>query len=241
MTHFPKDRPAKIGGAYWAETYGDEILTGAEEYAMANPEQYEWEEGLLVGFGFDWHPEVDQLKDCDYVMPPVIMTSFVEQYRESGYDAKFLGTSAQLGFLDQIYKSNLWEELDGALFVATCRWWNEKGTLIDLTHQLLQENRSSQAEEIIRSGVGYQSVYGSVVILEILKNAVEEVGPENFNSQALYDATESFSYTIDGTNRESFSPTKRTSLNYMGLYEARAADKDIYRVLPEWYPIVYEP
>ncbi len=238
---FPKDRPAKIGGAYWAETFGDEILTGTEEYAHANPEQYEWVGGYLTDFGFNWDPEIHQLKDCDYLLPPVVMTSFVEQYRDAGYTAKFLGTSAQLGFLGQIHDSNLWDELDGALFVATCRWWNEEGEMIDLTHQLLQKEHASRADEIIQTGVGYQSVYGTAVMLEIIAKAVEVVGPENFTSQALYDAAESFSLSVDGTERDSFSSTKRTSLNYLGLYEASATEKNLVRVIPEWYPIVYEP
>ena len=90
-------------------------------------------------------------------------------------------------------------------------------------------------------GVGYLAVNGAVTLLEIIADAVEAVGPENFNSQALYDAAESFSHTVDGIEMDSFAPTKRTSLNYIGLYEARAAKKDIIRAIPEWYPIVYEP
>lgn len=90
-------------------------------------------------------------------------------------------------------------------------------------------------------GVGYLAVNGSVILLEIISDAVEAVGPENFDSQSLYAAAESFSYNVDGIERDSFSSTKRTSLNYVGLYEARATEKDIFRVIPDWYPIVYEP
>ena len=238
---FPADRPAIIGGAYWIETYGDGILSGAKEYALAHPEQYEWDGGYLIELGFNWDSEVEQLKRCDYVLPPVIMASFVQQYRNAGHQAKFLGTDAHLGFLDQINASDLWDELDGALFVRINRWWNEDDERVTLAKNLLRENHPDEAEEIIKMGVGYLAVNGAVVMFEIIADAVESVGPENFNSQALYDAAESFSYTVDGIERDSFSKTKRTSLNYMGLYEARAADKDIYRVLPEWYPIVYEP
>ncbi len=238
---FPKDRPALIGGAYWAETYGNGVLTAAKEYAKAHPDQYEWEEGYLAGFGFNWTTEVEGLKDCDYVLPPVIMTSFVDQYRSAGYTAKFLATEAQTGFLGQIDDSDLWDELDGTIFARTCRWWNEDDEMVDLTKMLLQKNHSGEAESIIRDGVGYLAVNGAVVLLNIISDTIEAVGPDNFNSQALYDTTESFSFTIDGIERDSFSKTKRTSLNYLGIYEARGAERNLFRVDPDWYPIIYEP
>ncbi|NQT73659.1 MAG: hypothetical protein HQ553_12960 [Chloroflexi bacterium] len=238
---FPKDRPAIIGGAYWAETHGSGILTGAQAYAEAHPDQYEWEAGYLVNFGFNWATEVEGLKDCDYVLPPVIMTYFVDQYRNAGYTAKFLATEAQLAFLDQIDESDLWDELDGAIFIRTSRWWNEDDEIVNLSKRLLQENHSGEAESIMRDGIGYLFVNGAVVLLNIISDTVEAVGPENFNSQALYDIAESFSFTIDGIERDSFSKTKRTSLNYLGIYEARGAEKNIFRSDPEWYPIIYEP
>lgn len=39
---FPRDRPAKIGGAFWNESYGTAILKGAEAYARSHPDQFEW-------------------------------------------------------------------------------------------------------------------------------------------------------------------------------------------------------
>lgn len=238
---FPKNRPALIGGAYWAETYGNGVLTAAKEYAEAHPDQYEWEAGYLASFGFNWATEVEGLKDCDYVLPPVIMTSFVDQYRSAGYTAKFLATEAQVGFFGQIDDSELWDELDGAIFVRACRWWNEDGEMVNLAKKLLQKNHSGEEESIIRDGVGYLAVNGAVVLLTIISDTIEAVGAENFTSQALYDITESFSFTIDGIERDSFSETKRTSLNYLGIYEARGTEQDIFRAEADWYPIIYEP
>lgn len=238
---FPKNRPASIGGAYWAETYGNGVLAAAKEYANAHPDQYEWEEGFLVNFGFNWATEVEELKDCDYVLPPVVMTSFIDQYRSAGHSAKFLATEAQVGFLGQVDDSDLWDELDGTIFVRACRWWNEDAEMVNLAKTLLQENHSGDEESIIRDGVGYLAVNGTVVLLTIISDTVEAVGAENFNSQALYDITESFSFTIDGIERDSFSKTKRTSLNYVGIYEAHGAERDIFRADPEYIPIIYEP
>ena len=78
-------------------------------------------------------------------------------------------------------------------------------------------------------------------MLSIIADAVETVGPENFNSQTLYEAAESFSMTVDGIPRYSFGKDKRWMIDMFGIYEARSADEDLFRIDPEWIPVVTEP
>jgi len=89
---FPPDRPARIGGAFWAGPYGESILDGAEDYSMAHPDQYEWVGGYTNYYSFNWDAEVEALKDCDYVFVPTPMHVFANAYRIAGYDAKFVGS-----------------------------------------------------------------------------------------------------------------------------------------------------
>ena len=234
--------PAKIGVAGWSDGFTDKFQIAMKQYVDAHPDQYEWVGGHLVPMStFTWGPEVDALKDCDYVVPPGIMFSFVKEYRAAGHTAKFIGGAPQAAFMGMIDDAALWDEIDGMLFFNVTRWWNEEGTIIDLTKELLHKNHPDSAERMMRSGNGYLAVANMVIVLELIKNAVETVGAENFSSQALYDAAGSYSLTVDGVERFSYNETKRGVTNYLGVYEARAADKNLFRVEPEWYPVVTGP
>ena len=238
---FPQDRPAKIGGAFWAESYGASILAGAKEYARDYPDQYDWEGSHLTDFiTFNWQAEVEKLRDCDYVIPPAPMTQFVKQYRDAGYTAKFIGYDAHLGFLGMVDAAGIWDEVDGMLFIKPGLWWNEEGEMINLCEELIHRYHSDKAEEIMGAGVGYQAAHGVYLMLELIADAVKAVGSEGFNSQAVYDAVQEFSIEVDGCEYN-FSETKRVATNCLAVYELQAAEKDVFKVDTEWIPAVASP
>lgn len=238
---FPADRPARIGGACWAEAYGQEMMAAAERYAKAHPDQYEWKGGFLSDFTFVWGSEVEALKDCDYVIPPVLLQNFVREYRTAGYTGKFICTDAHIAFIEQIKQMGLWDEIDKTLVVRPARWWNEEDPMVDLTIELLRTYREDKAEDIISSGVGYLSVKQICLMLELVAETVETVGAENFDSRALYDVAQSFSVTYDGIELDNYTETKRTSTNYLKIYEVSSAEGDLRAVGPEWVPLVLSP
>ena len=233
--------PAKIGGAGWDEVYTKEFFDAMKDYAEAHPEQFDYVGGYLTNFSFVWGSEVEALKDCDYVFPSTVLVSFVREYRNAGHEAKFIGTFTHAAFFGSLSDAKLWDEIDGMLFLGSTQWWNEEGTLIDLTKQLLYENHPDEAEDIIRGGVGYKAMGNVYQVLDIVRKAADTVGPKNLDSQAICDAAESYSLTVDGIPRFSFGETKRYSTNYYTVYEARAAEEDIFRIEPEWIPAVMEP
>ena len=240
---FPKDGPARIGGGSWLDGYGITWFSAAENYAEVHPDQFEWVEGYLNEFSFIWDVEIEGLKNCDYVFVPSPINNFVEGYRRAGYtQAKFLGSDVQTAFLGMVDKAELWNEIDGMIFSRPSRWYNEEGLIIDLTNKLLKEKHPNSADDIRRMGSGYiagQSIY---LMLEIIKDAVETVGPENFDSQALYDAAISFSFDLDGIEGfATFDETKRYVQNYYGIYEARVDGEDLFRADPEWHEQVITP
>jgi hypothetical protein len=128
------------------------------------------------------------------------------------------------------------------LLIRSSQWWNEESDIVNLTKALDQENHSGR-----EAGWGHWAYYEYLnvakvyVMLEIIKDAVASSGPEGFNSDVLYEAAQSFSLSTDGVERYSLNGTKRTAVNYVGVYEVRADEKDIFRVDPEWYPVVSEP
>ncbi|MCP4611569.1 MAG: ABC transporter substrate-binding protein [Planctomycetes bacterium] len=228
--------PAKIGGASWEDGYSDSFFDTVEEYAEVHPYQFEWTGGHLAPTGtFTWGPEVEALKNCDYVFSANPMITFVRELRNVGSTAKLIGTDIHAAFLGMISDADLWGEIDGMLFLRSSLWWNDEGTMIDLTKELLYKNHPDEAESIIRSGNGYTSVVTFIEMLNIIRDAVETVGAENFSSEALYEAAKSFSLTIDGVDRYSFDETKRTAINYYVMSEARGEEETIFKI-SDWIP-----
>ncbi len=90
-------------------------------------------------------------------------------------------------------------------------------------------------------GNGYMAADVENQMFEILASAVKTVGPENFDGRAILNAAESYSQTADGIVRASFSPDKRASVDFLGVYAADGAQKDLMRVDDVWYPVVREP
>jgi len=234
--------PAKIGGASWQDAYSGSFFDAAEEYIEVHPDQFEWAGGHLAPVGtFTWGPEVEALKYCDYVFSPNPMVTFVKELRNAESKAKLIGTDIHAAFLGMISDADLWDEIDGMLFIRSSLWWNDEGMMIDLTKEILYKNHADSAEKIKASGNGYTAIVTFYAMLSIIADAVGTVGPDNFDSQALYDAAQSFSLTIDGVKRYSFDETKRTATNYYVMSEARGAEKDIFRVNTEWIPMVVAP
>jgi len=240
---YGKKGPAKIGYADWDSGNAQQIEAAMEEYCQAHPDQFEWIGGHLPPVStFTWGPEVEALKDCDYVWTPAIMLNFVKEYRSAGHAAKLMGTDDHLAFIRMIDDANMWDEIDGMLFIKASRWWNDEGELIDQTKKTLFEKHPDSAEEIMRQGVGYIAMENLFMVVDIITRAVEAVGPENFDLEVLYEAAQSYAPTIEGIEGFwSFGADKRYANNYVAMYEARAANNNVFRIHTEWLPIALEP
>ncbi len=234
---FPQDRPARIGGASWNEPYTISLFDGAQKYCMENPDQFEWKGSYVTDFSFAWDDQVEALKDCDYIIPPQIMHIFARQYRDAGYSTKFIGFDGQSSFFNMIDKANVWDAIDGMLFFKTSLWWNDDGQEIEYTRNLLIENHPDNAEMVMRSGSGYLAIFPLKSMFSMIADTVEAKGNKEFNSQALYETALSFSFDV-GDIQHDFTETKRTSANYIRAYELDAAEKDIFLIDSEWYPLV---
>lgn len=231
--------PAKVGGAGWTDSYSPGLIAAAREYCEAHPDEFEWVGGYLTDFSFAWDREVRQLKDADYVFPPNVPTTFVKQYRDVGGTGKMLFTDPHMAFMGMIKDANLWPHIDGSLALLQSRWWNERGSIIDLTRELLYTYHPRVAEQVKHRGVGYLGVTSAYQLAEVIRLAAEKAGPESLDSEALYDAAQSLWIVIDGVPQYSFSATKRASVNFYGVYELNADWTDLIRLNDQWYPGLY--
>ena len=238
--------PAKIGLADWIGPYGESTIAGMEAYCDAHPEQFTWEGGFLTNFSPTWGPEVEALKDCDYVMPPSLgigLTGFIGEYRNAGGKAKFIGFDTHPGFLGMVVDAVGWDSIDGMLFGFQNPWWNEDVEIPNLAEEIL--NTYHDPDEVVGLMKGGTSYIGSFSMwyacLQVLAETVNEVGPENFTPQDIYDTAMSFSMELDNGQQCTFTESKRTAWNYIGMYAASAAQEDIVRIDTEMHPLIYEP
>lgn len=242
--NFPKGRPARIGTIGHNEPYAIAIQNGMKQYAQAHPDQYQWVDGFLI----DWSTVtfgtyVEALKDCDYVFPPTtgfFIGAFMKEYRAAGGKATFFGDDATLAYLGSTVEVAGWNVLDGTIICLLNGWWNDDFELPKLANQLLAQYHGQATLEKTKaeSGISYlgsfMQQYGAV---SIIAEAINRVGPENFNSQALYDTAISFKMTYGGGVEWNFTETKRTAWNAFGIYQAKGDMKDIFRVDPDWVPL----
>ena len=233
--------PAKIGGASWDEPRGHAAFNAMEQYAESHPDQFEFIGGYLTNFSFTWGPEVEALKNCDYLYPPGIMATFVREYRDAGYTARLFGAGAHFSFLNMIDDAGLWDEIDGMLVASVNPYWSEDDEMISLAKQLLNENHPDEAGKIMRMGWTYTTIDNLYIMLDIIARAIESAGTENFDSQTLFEAANAYSLTVDGVPRFSYSETKRYPYNYYGIYQARSTEEDLLRIDPEPYFHVDQP
>jgi len=72
-----------------------------------------------------------------------------------------------------------------------------------------------------------------VSILEILRNAIEKVGVENFDGQAFYDAAlknKTSGPTWEGYPEWGYGESDRVLISDVQMYEWRAEVKDVVRI-----------
>ena len=240
---FEANGPAKIGGAAWDSAAQTAFFDGMEQYAVAHPDQFEFVGGYRTPTGtFTWEPEVQALKDADYVYPcTACLSGFAKEYRNAGGRATLIGSGNHVAIMQLVYDARAWDEIDGMLIVLANKWWTDEGELVEMSKELLYSKHPDSAEGIIRSGVGYLTIYMPYIMLEIIRDAAETVGPENIDSQALYESAESFSLTADGMDLYSFEgKTIRSVSNYFVMLEARGNEKDLFSI-SDWIPIVIKP
>ena len=96
--------------------------------------------------------------------------------------------------------------------------------MVDLAKDLLKENHPGETRKIVETGIGYVGGVAQLYFfLRIIEEAVKEVGAENFNGQAVYDAVENFQTTFVDFPKWSFLPERPYPHEDVILYVVQAA------------------
>jgi hypothetical protein len=234
--------PAKVGGGLDEANNPEIIFPTFEKYAEMYPERMEWVGGYTVPVGtYTWAHEIHRFKDCDYIYLPNIFPFLVKDYVNAGYDkAKFLTTDNHTSFLSLMNDMGLWPAFDGALNLTQSEWWTEDAEYSNFARELANTYRSNDIGTIEENPKGYNSFVNGMHALETIRIAAETVGPDNIDSQALYEAAETLVIEFEGIQRFSYTETKRTSPDRVAMYVANAETKGFDRV-SEWFPIESPP
>jgi len=237
----------KIGFAGWSESntiaFGDGII----EYCQAHPDEFDCVAKVYGPEGiFNWSGYLDSLKGCDFVFCGAPAGGYIiKQFTEKGYHTTFIGGAGQGSFVRFLAEMDGWAALDGMLSTFPAGWWSETSPVINQAKELLQKYRAGEAEDIMASGNCYQGgMQSAYVVLEILRNAIVEVGPENLDGQAIYNAA--VNYKTEGTIWEGrpqwgFTETHRYIVGAEEVYEWSAEKKDLIMASNGWVPLVEQP
>ena len=236
-----KPKIATVGHTEASEIYLNEALT---EYCQAHPDQFDLVGEYLEPFGtMIWSGQIVKVKDCDYVgFQDAQMTNaaFVRQLRESGSKATLFDLDASASVQSLFVQMCGWEALDGKISFFPWGFWSDTGLeLVDLAKELLSRYRSGEADDIISQGNGYLAVYCPYVFFNLIRQAVEEAGAENFDGQAFYDAAINFKATFQGYPEREFTETRRDFPREAAVYQWKADVEDVVRI-SNWLPGLVE-
>ncbi|MFO8011531.1 MAG: ABC transporter substrate-binding protein [Dehalococcoidia bacterium] len=235
--------PARVGMLTWATPAYEEFMQGFEQYVEAHPEQFEWEGKFMEDAGtFIWDNQANELKNADYVfLPGAGLVPAAKALRDYGSEAKFLLSDSHTGFLGMVRDAGLVEAFDGSLWALPCRWWNDDTSIVNLAKQMLVDyHGQSELEKQMALGGNYVTTAHMLKgMLDAVRQTVEDVGAENFSSQALYDTLIGFTADYgEGYEPWGWTETSRYGYDYFRIYQFDKTQNDLVNTDDEWHPFI---
>jgi hypothetical protein len=227
----------KIAYVGWSITPCQIQANALKDYCQANPDEFELVGTYLPPVGTSiWAGEIEATKGCDYVFP--MFANYVRDFRARGYRATLLSAAViASGSFGAFVDLCGWEDVDGTIESQSTGWWNEQYPLAELAKEVLHSYRPSQEQEIMHEGMMYSGIFhGAYMMYDIVRQAVEEVGADNFDGQAFYDAAVKFNKSYEGLYEVGFTQTERTATKYYAIYKWSAEQNGLVK-LTGWLPL----
>ncbi|MBL7119076.1 MAG: ABC transporter substrate-binding protein [Dehalococcoidia bacterium] len=232
----------ELGFVGWRVPAAVDQEKAISEYCQAHSEKFDYVGGRLPPPGtMRFTAEVEQLKDCDYIV--IYTTSipyFIRDFQVREFEATFLADSSAGSFQGWVVDMVGWEDVDGFLSLEICRMWGEPYPNVELAEELLYKYHPAKADEIVYAGSSYVGAFSNMLpLFQILEKAIEEVGADNFDGQAFYNAAENFEVQYEGYPKWFFTETRRYLMGHGAIYEWSAEAEDRARV-SDWLPLIEE-
>jgi len=244
--HWDQDQGiAKVGIVGWEEVVIVDTSEGMEDYCQEHQDQFDYVGAFMTPFGtWTWTAEIEKLKDCDYICATgIMMADFINQFQGRGHSATFIDVGVASAYRGYFVEKSGWEALDGTLSANVSLYRDQSTTMVEQAKMILQRYHPGEVEDILDEGLSYTGGWHNLTAaFEILKQAVEEVGAENFDGQAFYDAAVEYRTTSpmwEGYPEGwGFTETKRYLVNDVTIYEFDADAEDMVRIIDDWLPLV---
>ena len=234
----------KVGIIGWNQPATIDMEKGVRAYCQAHSDKFEWIGASRPPVGTAiFSSDAEKLKEADILVPFGYSAAFImKTFHDKGYHPTFIADSTAAAYKGFYVDLVGWENLDGFLTAdGQLQWWDVSNELIDLARSLLQQWRPGQADSMIRAGSGYGGGFITQnILMEMIRQTVEQAGAENFSGQALYNAAVNFEVQFDGHPRWYFTETERTCVHDILIHEWSAAEQTLVRVTPDWLPLVTE-
>ena len=231
----------KIGFGAYSDPFATEEVKMMKQYCQDNPDKFQWGGSFLAPIGtMFFSGGVEKLKDCDYVASVGFSVGYLmKEFRDKGYKQTFVDSGGVASIYGWLLNTCGPEALDGTLTANQHPIWGESYQIVNFATELLHRYRSGQAEDIIQANNTYLgSCHQFVAIFQILQTAIEEVGAENFDNQAFYDAAIKYQASgplFEGYPQWGFSEAKRNFMDQCLLYRFDAKAEKLVRV-SDWLP-----
>ena len=244
--HWDRDQGiAKVGIVGWEEVVIVETSEGMEDYCQEHQDQFDYVGAFMTPFGtWTWTAEIEKLKDCDYICATgIMMADFINQFQGRGYSATFIDVGVASAYRGYLVEKSGWEALDGTLSANVSLYRDQSTPMVEQAKMILQRYHPGEVEDILDEGLSYTGGWHNLTAaFEILKQAIEEGGAENFDGQAFYDAAVEYRTTSpmwEGYPEGwGFTETKRYLVNDVTIYEFDADAEDMVRIIDDWLPLV---
>jgi len=228
----------KLGLVGWNDTNSLISRDGVEAYLKNHPGEFDYVGGYISPVGtYTFTAEAQKLKDCDYIanISGSVSGPLLRDLRTVGSKARLIDCIAAMpSYLKLNVEMVGWEALDGSLSTAQSYYWTDSSPIVDMAKEILDRYRPSQADGIMDAGNGYVGpCFMMVGILEVLQQAIQEVGAENFNGQAYLDAALNYKTTSalwEGCPEFGFSQTNRCLMDHTLICEFQADKQEIVTV-----------
>jgi hypothetical protein len=172
--------------------------------------------------------------------------SLLRDLRAAGSQATLLDCGSAMGSYQKMFVQQVgWDMLDGCYSTSNSYSWSDSGPLIDLAKTLVYKYHSAgEAQDILSGGNGYVGPAAMMVgILEVLQQAVKNVGAENFNGQAYYDAAMNYktaSPLWQNYPELGFSETRRKLMDHSLISGFKGGDLKSYVTISDWLPDIVD-
>jgi len=239
-----KGRPFKIGligqAGYEAHGMAKDVVS---QYHDQYPDRFDMVSLITPVTATSFAGELAQLKDCDYIFPTAFygpgLANFLKEARLRGFQGTFITTiNTWFGFRELIEAIVPLQQLDGSIGASTYPYWTDAIPFVAQAKANLEKYRPDEADfQLNRSYWLTGQAYG-MVLADVIKRAVEKVGPANVDGNALREALADTSLAVEGWGTSAWAYTQKFSVlqRNFKMLQYRASENSWFSIT-DWFSL----